>query len=308
MPRHTFAAHQLQVSESGRPGSRVQVSDIDGHGLSLMDVATDAVQRLLTTPVTNSADQYHLSVAQHNIEDDRLELNLDYGKFGAPGTVKNVRNHQTMHEFGEEESATNELRNMLVVPAPGEYALFFAERHQGRGTSTAFLKFFKEFVDSRVAKRNLILRHDRLADTEAFRRFLERAKLLDIEVTELSSGPDLFDPVIERPVGTISHRFTPGRKQRWLPDPLRDDLLSGRLNVRDLFGLRKHADVKQTTVTLKDDLQGQAKVVVDESEQVPNLTYPLTDDDQQRPKDAEVYRRMLEVSDEICQQLRLGSH
>ncbi|WP_150252393.1 hypothetical protein [Nocardiopsis deserti] len=283
------------------------MDDLDGGGLDLLDLFEDSLKTLEHTPRRDERRQYHLSVPHHRRTDDReIEVRLDYGKFGSRGMVKNVHNHEDRYRIGYDEAATTFLRNLVVVPSRGSFALLLTERYQRNGAGTAFLEHLKETTAPALKQRGLVLKHEALADSEAFRRFLERARLTKVEVRENFRGTDLFNQEELRPSGTFCHTYKPKRKDQAFLSLFRDQVLARNADMAGLFHLRTAEHIVETRVTLDDDIQ-ERTIILDEEETASPLTYLLAEDDASRPSDREAFTVMRRTSTETCQHLTIDS-
>ncbi|PDP88679.1 hypothetical protein CQJ94_05575 [Glycomyces fuscus] len=307
MAKHCFAVYQIQVSRMWHPDQVMPVDDLDGGGLDLLDLFQDSLKALEHTPRRNERRQYHLSVPHHRRTEHReIEVRLDYDKFGSRGMVKNVHNHEDKYRIEHDEAATTFLRNLVVVPPRSSFALLLTERYQRNGAGTAFLEHLKESTMPTLQQRGLVLKHEALADSEAFRMFLERARLTKVEVRENFRGTDLFNQEELRPSGTFCHTYKPKRKDQALLSVFRDQVLNRAADMAELFHLRTAEHIVETRVTLNDDTQ-ERTIILDEEETASPLTYLLAEDDASRPSDHKAFAIMRETSVKTCQHLAIDS-
>ncbi|MDE3723332.1 hypothetical protein PWG71_18215 [Nocardiopsis sp. N85] len=297
MATHGFAAYRLWAAPPGRPDDHPPVDRLDDEGTDLLDLLHTAVRDLESTPVTDAERRSHLSVGSHRRTDDReIEVRLDYGRFGTPGTIRSVAEDRDPYHYGAQEAATTHLRALLVVPRGCAHALAMTERHQGRGAGTILLDHLKHAVDARLGGR-LSLRCAPLSDSDAYRRFLESAHAVRVEVVEITRGADLFNLEDPRPMGTFRHVLTPPPGQRHLPASLTEQILARRVDLAGLFHLRGTDNITEVRLTLRDGAR-QKTVVLDDGGTAPPLTHLLAEDGAPRPSDEAAYRRMREVAAE----------
>ncbi|WP_160050524.1 hypothetical protein [Nocardiopsis sp. FR4] len=307
MAKHCFAVYRIQVSRMRRPDQVMPVDDLDGGGLDLLDLVGEALKELEHTPRRDERRQYYLSVPDHRRTEEReVEIRLDYGKFGSPGMVKDVHKHQDRYRIKQDEAATTFLRNLVVVPRRASFALLLTERYRRTGAGTAFLEHLKESTMPALRRRGLVLRHEALADSEAFRMFLARARLTEIEVRENFRGTDLFNQDETRPSGTFCHTYKPKRMDQALLSLFREQVLTRSFDMAELFHLRTAEHIVETRVTLNDDTQ-ERTIILDEEETAPPLTYLLAEDDAPRPSDRQALAIMRETAARTCQHLAIDS-
>jgi hypothetical protein len=317
MAKHAFAAYKITIAEHGKPKQTQRVGDLDHQGLDILELVHDAVKDLDGNPTRDDDSQNYLAVESrtpdgHSPQARELRLRLNYGTYGTPGAIQDVHDPTNRRTHSHTEAAITHFRNLLVAHPSDPFLILMSERYRGRGATTMFTQHLRDFVNPRLRHLGLHMsRPEGIADSAAFQRFLQRARLAELEIVDLRPNSDLFSDANNTPMARITHTAKPVGKERWLPDPLRDKVLKHPMSTNKLFGLREvepgTPEHREVRVTLNDGKQ-QRKVVLSEEEKATPLVYLLAEDTAQvRPSDTDVYAQMRATCDEICHHLRVDS-
>jgi hypothetical protein len=306
MARYAVAAYGLKIAPFRQPKRFLDLEDMDGRGLDLLHLAHGFLRDVQANSLKEEQFGHYLSVGNIKAEGRSISFGAEYGRFGFEGTVKNVRTNKRTHEFGADESAVVHVRNMLIIPPHSNTALFLAERCSGRGAASIFLRHLTKAFRKRFVDEALILHKEGLTEEEAWKSFMERARLTQIRVVRYSRSHDLADGIngiSETNIGKLEYTVKPLRSSglaRQLISPIMDRSIKPETQI---LGLRDEVEADEIRLQLTDG--DQQREIVLGKDGLPTLVYPIKTSNDDRPSDGAVYDYMGELAKTLAQGLHL---
>jgi hypothetical protein len=302
MATHAFVAYRLTVAPLRHPRELVDLSNIDGRGADLRDLAHGFLTDIRRAAFIDEEPKHYLTIENINPSGRTIRFAGRYGRYGQRGdNIIDVDSGQSIHELGDKDAYTTRLRNMIVVPSGDETGFFLAERYGGRGLASMFLRQFGLAFRQRFESDEYILHSEGLTNGEAWQEFLEEAELARVRVIRYRVPTDIADDVEGLHVYNLSYSATPTRGQRFFPRSVRDGLLNGTTKPQTILGLDLDMEFNETRLEMVG-AEWQKDFAL-EQERTPILIYPLCDDNDPRPTDTEVYEQMAEAVTELCPSL-----
>jgi hypothetical protein len=302
MATHAFVAYRLTVAPFGHPRELVDLSNIDGRGADLRDLAHGFLKNIRGAAFIDEDNKNYLTVEGTHPSGRTIRFAGRYGRYGQQGdNIIDVDSGRSIHELGDKDAYTTRVRNMIVVPSDSKSGFFLAERYGGRGLASMFLRQFMLAFRQRFESDKYILHSEGLTNGEAWQEFLEEADLARVRVIRYRVPSDIADNVEGRDVYTLSYSATPGRGQKFFPRPVRDGLLNGTTKPQTILGLSPDTEIDETRLEMVG-AEWQKDFAL-EQERTPILIYPLGDDNDPRPADTEVYQQMEEAVAGLCPSL-----
>lgn len=306
MARYAVAAYGLKVAPFRQNKRFLNLGDMDGRGLDLLHLVHGFLRDIRANALIEEQFGHYLSVENINTEGRSISFGAEYGRFGFEGAVKNIRTNKRTHQFGADESAVVHVRNMVIVPPRSNTALLLAERCSGRGAASIFLRHLTKAFRKRFADEALILHKEGLTEEEAWKSFMERARLTQIRVVRYSRNHDLADGIngiSETNIGRLEYTVKPLRSSglaRQLISPIMDRSIKPETQI---LGLRDEVEADEVRLQLTDG--DQQREIVLGKDGLPTLVYPIKTSNDDRPSDEAVYDYMSELAKTLAQGLHL---
>lgn len=231
MPKHSLVATAVTVRKiRADPNDRLQVDDLDGKGLSVLDLFygfvaqgiadggwDDTKSELLVTP-TEVDPAGRTVLMQH-----------ESGYYGANGKIRRNAGGQTTYSFGADEAPVIPKRSLFVVPEFGEYAVCLDQRI---GLAALPRLFWREFRRAVRKHHGLLVDISQSADAAAWETFLDQAEKIH-QVTYIQQPDDIADgKVKEVQIGLRKYQVTRDPDAKTLPLDL-IPLLRNRSSKKD---------------------------------------------------------------------------
>lgn len=207
MPKHSLVATAVTVRKiRADPTDRLPVNDLDGNGLSLLDLFYAFVAQGVTDRGWNDT-KAELLVTPTDVDPaGRTVLMVhESGYYGANGKIRQQGSGDTTYSFGPDEAPVIPKRSLLVVPELGDYAVCLDQRI---GMSALPKLFWREFRRTVRRHRGLLVEIAQSADAAAWEEFLDNAEKLS-KVTYVQEPDDIADgKVREVPIGLRKYEVT----------------------------------------------------------------------------------------------------
>jgi len=236
MPKHTLVATAVTARRIRSDSTeRLPVNDLDGNGLSLLDLFygfvaqgivdggwDDKKAELLVTP-TDVDPAGRTVLMQH-----------ESGHYGSDGKIRRTQTGGTTYTFGKDEAPVIPKSSLFVVPERGDYAVCMDQRI---GMSSLPKLFWREFRRAARRHHKILIDISQSADAAAWDAFLDGAERLH-QVTYIQEPDDIADgKLLEVLVGLRKYQVTRDPDAQSLPLELLD-LLRNRGSAKN----RRRAD------------------------------------------------------------------
>ncbi|PWV81878.1 hypothetical protein SAMN05421630_106111 [Prauserella marina] len=164
------------------------------------------------------------------------------------------------------------------------------------------LSQFKRAFRRRFDSADLLVKHEGLMDSDAWEKFIESAEMTALEIKRFGLSSDRSHPMAEKTVGKIVTQVKPNWGEKKFPRRLRDAIIDGDVRAQELVGMPA-LDADEVEAVLEDGNQ-QRRLLIGQAA-VPILAYPIAEDRDERPADAQVYAAMEEKVSEVNGKLGL---
>ncbi len=231
MPHHSLVATAVTVRRIRSDSTeRLSVNDLDGKGLSLLDLFyafvaqgvddngwEDEKAELLVTP-TDVQPLGRTVLMEH-----------ESGNYGSNGRIRENQGGATTYNFGKHEAPVIPKRSLFVVPVLGDYAVCVDQRI---GNSALPKLFWREFRRAVRKHHKLLVDVSQSADAAAWNAFLGNADRIH-NVTYIQEPDDIADgKAVPKAVGVRKYQVARDSDALSLPLELLD-LLRNRENPKN---------------------------------------------------------------------------
>ncbi|MFD4922043.1 hypothetical protein ACFWNE_12095 [Streptomyces goshikiensis] len=196
----------------------------------------------------------YLRLKDSEVDFRTLWFTVEAGRYGVPGKIVETDTGVDAYDIDVDDAASYPLRQALIVPNSGEYALWATELvgHTSAlsGLSSSFRDWFRQKYDS----ERLMLEINHFQDTNSWNEFIGRASLNEITYVVHQQDSD-------RSVGNRvqEHKVRAARRSR-LPSPWIKLALAQNLPADTVFSTREMPEADQIRMQIESD--GRQRTIV----------------------------------------------
>lgn len=216
MPKHALVATAITVRKiRADPTDRLPVDNLDGNGLSLLDLFYAFVAQGIADGGWDDTKAEQIVTPTETVPAGRTVLmEHESGHYGSNGRIRRKSGGATTYKFGKDEAPVIPKRSLLVVPQIGDYAVCLDQRI---GLASLPKLFWREFRRAVRTHHKLLVDVSQSADATAWEAFLDDAHRLH-QVTYIQEPDDIADgKVKEVPIGLRKYQVTRDPDTQSLP-------------------------------------------------------------------------------------------
>lgn len=281
--RHSLLVHHLWAHERYKTDKRVDLGNIAGSKVDLLDLVEQRLVVLEQAPVKSGENFTRFD--RHRRVGRSVEFECSAGRYGADGEIVDIVTGQVVGRLGRNHAPLAPIRNMIVVPAKGTSALLLTERFAQRGVFSVFSDTIEQVFRERFD--DLSLKVEALVEPRVWKEIFDNVELEAIAAVAYKKR-DRGEKLKPQTVGVLRVERAGYRGSR-----LNRDLLQAAVNQtkppHELVGLQQPLpddDNPEVHVTVNDG--EHTKTYVIGKERWPSVALKLDDNDGERPSDADV--------------------
>ncbi|MCB5165139.1 hypothetical protein LG634_09905 [Streptomyces bambusae] len=276
MPRYQFSLYEINIRRV-RDKESLQAAKYGAQRKDLLD----SYNRFLDEELKGAGKRIdkgerYLRLKDSEVDFRTLWFTVEAGRYGVPGKIVETDTGADAYEINVDDAASYPLRQALIVPSVGNYALWATESvgHASAfgGLSISFRDWFRRKHDS----EKLITEINHFQDTNAWNEFIDKASLNEITyvVHEQDSDGSVGSRIQEHKVRAV-------RRSR-LPSPWIKQALEKKLPADTVFSAKQLPEADEIRMQIETDGR-QRTIVVGRS--LPRFMYEIADERGPAPTD-----------------------
>ncbi|MFD5365218.1 hypothetical protein ACFWJ2_38270 [Streptomyces tendae] len=181
MARHQFTVYELRVRPIRETKSYRRVAKFNALGADFREVYAKFLKDAVGAKGLRIDRGERYIRLQQLDEDHRIVwFTVESGRYGVPGKVVATETGNDSHEITDDEAASYPLRQALIVPTSGEYALWATEVVGHTSAISALHTAFKDWFRKQYEAEKLIVEINQFQDANSWNRFIEEASLEEL--------------------------------------------------------------------------------------------------------------------------------
>ncbi|MFE9285977.1 hypothetical protein [Streptomyces olivaceus] len=276
MPRYQFSLYEIRIKRA-RDKEYLPVSKFGVRRTDLLATYSKFLdEELKGAGKKIDKGERYLRLRDSEVDFRTLWFTVESGRYGVPGKIVETETGADAYEIDVDDAASYPLRQALIIPNVGEYALWATELvgHASAlgGLSIAFKDWFRKEYDS----ERLIIEINHFQDTNAWNEFIEKASLHEITYVVHEQDSD-------RSVGSRvqEHKVKAVRRTR-LPNPWIKRALEGKLPADTVFSAKQLPEADEVRMQIEADGRQRTIVV---GHDLPRFMYQIEDGRDAAPSD-----------------------
>ncbi|MFJ5805079.1 hypothetical protein [Streptomyces sp. NPDC093093] len=211
----------------------------------------------------------YLRLRDSEVDFRTIWFTVESGRYGVPGKIVETGTGTDAYEIDVDDAASYPLRQALIVPNVGEYALWATELVGHTSALGGLSISFKDWFRKKYESEKLIVEINHFQDTNAWNEFIDRASLKEITyvVHEQDSDGAVGGRVQEHKVKAV-------RRSR-LPSPWIKRALERRLPADTVFSAQQLPDADEIRMQIETD--GRQRTIVVGND-LPRFMYEIEDE------------------------------
>lgn len=297
MATHALQVYKVWAAPRYKPGDPVNLGNIADSGVDFVDFASQMLDELEQAPIKTGATRY-TRFTSHGDQGRVVQFKGSAGRYGADGEIFDVLTGQKIGDMDKNHATMAEVRNMMVVPAAGDYALLMTERYAGYSLYSVYqaemIRLFRDRFD------DLVLHFEAQVEPQAWDAIVEN---LDLEAVAavVYRRRDRAGKQKPQRIGVLRVE-----RSGWRGSKLSKVLLKAAVTASEpphkLVGLEEPLpDEAEVHVTVNDG--NRTRTIVVGREKWPSVSYVLAPDGEDRPDDDDVYGQASAVAPTLLERL-----
>ncbi|MEV7168558.1 hypothetical protein AB0O18_02590 [Streptomyces sp. NPDC093224] len=276
MPRYQFSLYEVKIRHL-RDSEFLPVARFGSPRKDLLDTYNRFLdEELKGAGKKIDRNERYLRLKDSEVDFRTLWFTAESGRYGVPGKIVETGTGVDAYEIDIDDAASYPLRQALIVPTVGEYALWATEIVGHTSAFGGLASSFKDWFRQKHDTERLTVEINHFQDTNAWNEFIDRASLNEITyvVHQQDSDASVGSRVQEHKVRAV-------RRSR-LPNSWIKRALERKLPADTVFSAQQLPEADQVRMQIESDGRQRTIVV---GNQLPRFMYEVESDSAGAPSD-----------------------
>ncbi|MFC8015607.1 hypothetical protein [Streptomyces cinereoruber] len=276
MPRYQFSLYEIRIRRV-RDKTYLPVSKFGAQRIDLIAAYSQFLdEELKGAGKKIDRGERYLRLRDSEVDFRTIWFTVESGRYGVSGKIVETGTGTDAYEIDVDDAASYPLRQALIVPNVGEYALWATELVGHTSALGGLSISFKDWFRKKYESERLIVEINHFQDTNAWNEFIDRASLN--EITYVVHEQDSDGAVGSR---IQEHKVKAVRRSR-LPSPWIKRALERNLPADTVFSAQQLPEADEIRMQIETDGRQRTIVV---GHDLPRFMYEIEDGGGLAPSD-----------------------
>ncbi|MET9998836.1 hypothetical protein ABZ069_18070 [Streptomyces microflavus] len=269
MPRYQFSLSEIKVRRIRDKKTCLPVAQFGAQRKDLLEIYSQFLdEELKGAGKRIDRGERYLRLKDSEVDSRKLWFDVEAGRYGVPGKIVETSTGADAYEIDKDDAASYPLRQALIVPRVGEYALWATELVGHTSALGGLTIAFKDWFRKKFEAEKLIVDINHFQDTNAWNEFIDRARLN--EITYVVHEQDSDGAVGSR----VQEYKSKALRRHWLPSPWIRSALERKLSPDTVFSASRIPDADEVRMQIESD--GRYRTIVVGND-LPRFMYEISD-------------------------------